>query len=246
MPFGPGGTDLLFTSGQNVSFGRIDNSIVSPTKLSDDPITGLRLVFFEEHPQGGFTTVVQFDHAKSPARHMLLTNGKFEGNDDLKTQGFAQISFAAIPTQFASGFDRALQIGLGTGQSAHALVRLGFLQVDIAEYAPGVVQAAQRWFRNVNGGVVTEPHVKDRVNCVNALLRNIAGDHRLIIDPRCKQLIKDFEQVSWKKDPNGNYLTDLDKSDPMRTHASDALEYLVEVEFPMRRKAGERPGPAII
>jgi hypothetical protein len=50
------------------------------------------------------------------------------------------------------------------------------------------------------------PPVKDRINCVNAVLRNHAGERRLRIDPRCKQLIKDLEQVGWKADPHGNPL----------------------------------------
>jgi hypothetical protein len=90
------------------------------------------------------------------------------------------------------------------------------------------------------------PPVKDRINCVNAMLRNHAGQRRLWIDPKCKQLIKDFEQVGWKADPHGNPLADLDKSDPMRTHASDAVGYLVAREFPMRPKMGERAGPSIV
>jgi terminase large subunit-like protein len=89
------------------------------------------------------------------------------------------------------------------------------------------------------------PPVKDRINCVNAILRNQAGEHRLQIDPQCKQLIKDFEQVCWKADPHGNPLAELDKSDPMRTHASDAAGYLIAREFPMRAQRGERAGPSI-
>jgi len=89
------------------------------------------------------------------------------------------------------------------------------------------------------------PPVKDRINCVNAKLRNHAGQHRLLVNPNCKALIKDFEQVCWKTDPHGNALVDLDKSDPMRTHVSDALGYLVAREFPMQAVRGERPGPAI-
>jgi hypothetical protein len=92
----------------------------------------------------------------------------------------------------------------------------------------------------------TNPPVKDRINCVNAMLQNCAGDRRLLIDPRCKQLIKDFEQVCWKVDPHGNSLAELDKSDPMRTHVSDAVGYLVAREFPIRRQLGERPGPSIL
>jgi hypothetical protein len=90
------------------------------------------------------------------------------------------------------------------------------------------------------------PPVKDRVNCVNAMLRNHIGQHRLFVDPKCRQVIQDFEQVSWKTDPYGNPLADLDKSDPMRTHVSDALGYLVVREFPMRPKIGERSGPLLL
>jgi len=89
------------------------------------------------------------------------------------------------------------------------------------------------------------PPVKDRVNCVNALLRNQAGQNRLLVDESCKHLIKDFEQVCWKTDPHGNPLADLDKSDSMRTHVSDAVGYLVAREFSMRPVMGERSGPAL-
>jgi hypothetical protein len=90
------------------------------------------------------------------------------------------------------------------------------------------------------------PPVKDRINCVNAMLRNHAGEHRLLIDPKCKQLIKDLEQVCWKADPHGNPLAELDKSDPLRTHTSDAVGYWIAREFPMRAQRGERGGPSII
>jgi len=87
--------------------------------------------------------------------------------------------------------------------------------------------------------------VKDRVNGVNALLRNHAGQHRLLVDRNCKALIKDFEQVCWKTDPHGNSLVELNKSNSMRTHVSDALGYLVAREFPMRPLRGEQPGPLL-
>jgi hypothetical protein len=89
------------------------------------------------------------------------------------------------------------------------------------------------------------PPVKDRVNCVNALLRNQAGQNRLLVDESCRHLIKDFEQVCWKVDPHGNPVSDLDKSDSMRTHVSDAVGYLVAREFSMRPKMGERSGLAL-
>jgi hypothetical protein len=83
------------------------------------------------------------------------------------------------------------------------------------------------------------------VNCVNAMLRNHAGQHRMLVDPNCKHLVQDFEQVSWKADPHGNSLAELDKSNPMRTHASDAVGYYIAREFPMRPIRGEMGGPPI-
>jgi hypothetical protein len=91
----------------------------------------------------------------------------------------------------------------------------------------------------------SNPMVKDRVNCVNARLRNHAGQHRLMIHENCKQLIRDFEQVCWKTDPHGNSVVELDKSDPSRSHVSDAVGYLIAREFPMRSQIGERSGPAL-
>jgi hypothetical protein len=92
----------------------------------------------------------------------------------------------------------------------------------------------------------SNPPVKDRVNCVNARLRNHAGQYRVLVNQSCKALIKDFEQVCWKTDPSGNSLVELDKSDPMRTHVSDALGYLIAKVFPMSAQRGERSGPALL
>jgi hypothetical protein len=72
------------------------------------------------------------------------------------------------------------------------------------------------------------------------MLRNHYGQYRLRIDPKCKQLIRDLEQVCWKTDANGNSLMELDKSDPMRTHISDALGYMISYEFPMQAAIGYR------
>jgi hypothetical protein len=87
----------------------------------------------------------------------------------------------------------------------------------------------------------SNPPVKDRINCVNARLCNSLQEHRLFIDPRCRQLIRDLEQVCWKTDANGNPLLELDKSDRMRTHASDALGYYIASEFPMQARIGAQP-----
>ena len=86
----------------------------------------------------------------------------------------------------------------------------------------------------------SNPHVRDRTNCVNAVLRNQAGLRRIFVDGRAKQLIQDFERVHWKTDVNGNPLGEIDKSDPARTHTSDALGYMIAREFPMQAAIGYR------
>jgi len=71
----------------------------------------------------------------------------------------------------------------------------------------------------------SNPRVKDRVNSVNAMLRNADGCVRMYVHPVCKQLITDFHQVAWKQT---SVNSELDKvTDKKRTHLSDALGYLV-------------------
>jgi hypothetical protein len=84
------------------------------------------------------------------------------------------------------------------------------------------------------------PLVRDRVNTVNNVLRSAAGTRRAAIDPKCKELIKDLQQVRWRRDGAGNTTGDLDKSDPQRTHLSDALSYLVAQEWGLQPAAGYR------
>ena len=75
------------------------------------------------------------------------------------------------------------------------------------------------------------PSVKARVNAMNALLCNYHGERRLLVAPQCRELIKDFERVCWTGDAHGNLRGNIDKSDPMRSHISDAMGYFVAQEF---------------
>lgn len=83
------------------------------------------------------------------------------------------------------------------------------------------------------------PPVRERTNLVNALLGDAGGGIRLRVDARCRELIRDFEEVRYKP---GSTVMDKDR-DPDRTHVSDALGYLVCEEFGQRQTAGERPYP---
>jgi len=67
------------------------------------------------------------------------------------------------------------------------------------------------------------PPVRERIAALNGKLCNAQGDARMFIDPRCTELIADFEQVSYREDS-----TQIDKEkDRRRTHLSDALGYLI-------------------
>jgi len=81
------------------------------------------------------------------------------------------------------------------------------------------------------------PRVRDRVAAVNGMLQNALGQSKLFIDPRCKHLVKDLEQVTWKP---GVSLLDQD-ADKQLTHISDALGYLCEAEFGVRPAGGYDP-----
>ncbi len=97
-----------------------------------------------------------------------------------------------------------------------------------------------RDFLNTAGYGVTwhvgsvNPEVRDRINCVNALLCNQAGERRLTVSEACPGLVQDLERVRWSA--AGGTTGGIDKSDPMRSHLSDALGYMVSKEFAMRPK----------
>jgi hypothetical protein len=85
------------------------------------------------------------------------------------------------------------------------------------------------------------PPVRDRVNAVNRLLRDEAGQIRLLIDQSCRELIADLEQVV--VDARGLVRKTTNRHDPYfrRTHASDALGYWVVYEAPVRLDSSVRP-----
>ncbi len=102
-------------------------------------------------------------------------------------------------------------------------------------------EVMKEFFRSRGGRVRikvprTNPSIRDRVGLMNAKLRNAADESELFVSPRCKELIDDFEQVAYEEDS-----TQIDKTkDRHRTHASDALGYLVWQEFQRKNTIGER------
>jgi spermidine synthase len=137
---------LGLTSGTNVYF--------APTHVGSDS----ELLFWHEDSFGGFTTVVRNRTVSGDPWRVLLTNGKFQGND--VGERSAQVAFALLPVLHSPARDRALVIGLGTGQTAQVVAAAGYREVEVAEISPGIVQAAEAWFEPVHGGVLGREGVR--------------------------------------------------------------------------------------
>lgn len=76
----------------------------------------------------------------------------------------------------------------------------------------------------------SNPRVKDRVNTVNARLRNAAKVTSCYVNPvRCKELVRDGQRVIWKKGADAT----LDKSNRLLTHAFDSIGYPICVLAPL-------------
>lgn len=73
------------------------------------------------------------------------------------------------------------------------------------------------------------PPERSRVNAVNSRLCAADSSIKMIINPRCKMLIRDLEGVASL--PDGSIEK---KSNPLLTHSSDALGYYIVAEFPVR------------
>ena len=75
----------------------------------------------------------------------------------------------------------------------------------------------------------TAPLVRDRINSVNAKLKNANGVSSLFVLNSCKNIIKSLERQIYKE---GTHVPDKDSG---YDHFNDALGYLVEYVFPLRR-----------
>lgn len=86
---------------------------------------------------------------------------------------------------------------------------------------------------NNAGFVVKAPRahtpVRDRINAVNSRLCDSTGIRRLFIDPKCKYTIEGLERQTYKE---GSSQPDKDSG---YDHMNDALGYMVDFIFPVRR-----------
>jgi len=76
----------------------------------------------------------------------------------------------------------------------------------------------------------THPLIRDRINAVNTKLKNGIGDRTLFIANNCKNVLKSIERQIYKE---GTTVPDKDNN---YDHMNDALGYLVEYLYPVKRQ----------
>lgn len=84
------------------------------------------------------------------------------------------------------------------------------------------------------------PHVKDRMEAVNARCLTADGKRHLYVDPECRHLLADLEQVTVPM-----LTTESEKrKHPLLTHISDAFGYGIHEEWPPVQRGGVAMGYA--
>ncbi len=129
--------------------------------------------FVRDDVQGGVTTVT-----KHAGVYTLYTNGKFQGNTGWEMS--AQRFFAHYPSIFVSRFESALVIGLGTGTTLGTIAAYPWKKLELVEISPAIVEAADTYFKSVNGNSLSDPRLSLHI-----------GDGRnfLLVEPRKFDLI---------------------------------------------------------
>ena len=79
------------------------------------------------------------------------------------------------------------------------------------------------------------PLVRDRIYAVNSKLKNVKGQNSLFILKSCKNAIKSIERQIYKE---GTHIPDKDSG---YDHMNDALGYLVEYNYPLKRDFKPNP-----
>ena len=72
--------------------------------------------------------------------------------------------------------------------------------------------------------------IRDRINSVNARLLSADGERHLFVDPKCKQVIKSLERQTYKES------TVQPDKESGYDHMNDALGYLIDFLYPIKRE----------
>ena len=109
----------------------------------------LEVVFYEEDVNGTVAVL------KRGVDYSLIVNGKADASS-YRNDRVTQTLIAAIPAMMVPDAERAIVIGLGSGQTAGHLLKYPVQQVEIIEISPGVVRASH-FFDHINGMPLEDP-----------------------------------------------------------------------------------------
>lgn len=123
-------------------------------------VRSAEMLFYEEDVNGTVAVMEQGGYTS------LIVNGKADASDHLLDQ-FTQTMISAIPAMMVPDAERALIIGLGSGQTAGHLLRYPVEAVEVVEISSGVVEAS-RFFDEING----RPLADDRVELITQDAKN--------------------------------------------------------------------------
>lgn len=112
-----------------------------------------------ESADGGLTTVAESMRGDHRVK-TLLTNGKFQGDDDPSGEMRAQLGFGMVPLAHTTKRGKALVIGLGTGVSSRTIREAGFESLDVAELSADVANLTKTHFSHTNHKVLEAPNVR--------------------------------------------------------------------------------------
>ncbi|MDD5297387.1 MAG: fused MFS/spermidine synthase [Rhodocyclaceae bacterium] len=143
---------------------------IQPASLDYDRLSKGANVYFASRDWGhvidhaesldGGLTLVTNGRIGTENVKILLTNGKFQGNDVMHGEMRAQLGFATAPLLHVRGREAALVIGYGTGVTARTLKEAGFQSLDVVDLSKDIVSLADRHFTRVNDGISRHPGVK--------------------------------------------------------------------------------------
>ena len=186
--------------------GRVYHAFSRDSNVTNVPlIPGLPLLVgmdFNVNPMCAVVAQKAGEQCHVSAEIVLPNSNTFEMMDELVRRYPAQ---KGVVHPDPSGAAR--KTSSAVGQTDHAIIRQAGWQV-----------------------YMLKPHqIVDRINAVNAMFHNANGERRLLIDHKCKNLIRALEGLSFKE---GTKIPDKSLG---FNHITDALGYLMMGVFPMIR-----------
>ena len=115
------------------------------------------VVYQKEDLNAGITTVLH-----NGENWNIFVNELFNGGTSLEERDQARV--ALIPLLYVHRFERAMVVGIGTGQSAGIIGEYPFKHIDVVDFSPRVVEAADQHFAMLNFGILRNPRVAVHVD----------------------------------------------------------------------------------